>query len=54
MKYAKENFAERYRKTTGGNFAGVWQGMWTGEEWDEYRAEHCPEASRTNYHYTEA
>ena len=54
MKYAKENFAERYKKTTGGNFAGVWQGMWTGEEWDEYRSIHCPEASRTNYHYTEA
>lgn len=53
MMYAKANFADRYKKTTGGNFGGVWQGMWVSEEWDEYRSIHCPEASRTNYHYTE-
>ncbi len=53
IKYAKANFADKYRKTEGGKFAGVWQGQWVSEEWDEYRAKHCPDASRTNYHYTE-
>jgi hypothetical protein len=51
--HAKANYADRYRKTEGGKFAGVWQGQWVSEEWDEFRAERCPEASRTNYHYTE-
>ena len=53
MMHAKANFADKYRKTEGGKFAGVWQGMWVSEEWDEYRANHCPEAKRTNYHYSE-
>ena len=53
IKHAKVHFVDRYKKTQGGNFAGVWQGMWTSDEWDEFRAEHCPTASRTTYHYTE-
>jgi hypothetical protein len=53
IKYAKANLADKYRKTEGGKFAGVFPNMWTSPEWDKYRAKHCPEASRTNYHYTE-
>jgi len=53
IKHAKVHFADKYRKTEGGNFSGVFPNMWTSPEWDEYRAKHCPEASRTNYHYTE-
>lgn len=54
IKHAKANLAAKYKKTEGGNFAGVFPNMWVSEEWDEFRAEHCPEASRTNYHYTES
>jgi hypothetical protein len=53
MLYAKKHYAETYRKTQGGNFGGTWQGQWVSSEWDEYRAANCPEATRTNYHYTE-
>lgn len=53
IKHAKVHYVDRYKKTQGGNFAGVWGGMWTSDEWDEFRAEHCPTATRTNYHYTE-
>ena len=53
IKHAKLALADKYRKTEGGKFAGVFPNMWVSEEWDEYRAKHCPEASRSNYHYSE-
>jgi hypothetical protein len=66
MQHAKANFASKYQKTTGGKFAGVWPGQWVSEEWNEFKNElildpetgemkpRCPEASNTNYHYTES
>jgi hypothetical protein len=53
IKHAKIHLAGKYRKTEGGKFSGVFPNMWTSPEWDEYRAKHCPDATRTNYHYTE-
>jgi hypothetical protein len=52
VQYSKENFAAKYQKNSGGRFMGIFPEMWVSEEWDEYRAIHCPEASRTNYWYT--
>lgn len=53
MLYSQEHFGNRYQKSASGKFSGVFPGMWVSEEWDEYRAQHCPQASRTNYWYTE-
>ena len=53
IKYAKSNLFDKYRKTEGGKFSGVFPNMWTSPEWDEFRAKNCPGASRSNYHYTE-
>jgi len=51
--YSQEQYEDRYRKNDGGKFSGVFPSMWVSGEWDEYRAKHCPQASRTNYWYTE-
>lgn len=53
MSYSQEHYADRYRKNDGGKFSGVFPSMWVSDEWDEYRADHCPKATRTNYWYTE-
>lgn len=51
--YSQANYADRYQKNDGGKFSGVFPAMWVSDEWDEYRTKHCPNASRTNYWYTE-
>jgi hypothetical protein len=51
--YSQANYAELYQKNDGGKFSGVFPEMWVSPEWDEYRSNHCPNASRTNYWYTE-
>jgi len=51
--YSQTAYEDRYRKNDGGKFTGVFPSMWVSDEWDEYRKNHCPNASRTNYHYTE-
>jgi hypothetical protein len=53
IKFSQENYADRYQKNSGGKFSGVFPSMWVSDEWDEYRGKHCPQASRTNYWYTE-
>jgi hypothetical protein len=52
VQYSKENFAERYQKNTGGRFMGIFPEMWWSDEWEEYKAQHCPEAKNTSYWYT--
>jgi hypothetical protein len=51
--YSQATYADRYQKNDAGKFSGVFPSMWVSDEWDEYRAEHCPKASRNNYWYTE-
>ena len=53
MTYSQENYADRYQKNDGGKFSGVFPAMWVSDEWDEYRLKHCPNATRTNYWYSE-
>lgn len=53
LAHSQANYADRYQKNAGGKFSGVFPSMWVSDEWDEYRAEHCPDATRTNYWYTE-
>ena len=53
MSYSQEHYADRYQKNDGGKFSGVFPAMWVSDEWDEYRLKHCPNASKTNYWYTE-
>jgi hypothetical protein len=53
IQFAKKNLADKYRKHEGGNFMGVWGGMWLSDEWQSFKAEHCPGASNTNYWFTE-
>jgi hypothetical protein len=52
VQYAKQNLADKYRKHEGGNFMGIWGSMWLSDEWQEYKAEHCPDASNQNYWYS--
>jgi hypothetical protein len=51
--YSQANYADRYQKNEAGKFSGVFPSMWVSDEWDEYRAKHCPDASRTNYWYSQ-
>ena len=51
--YAKANLADKYRKKEGGPFTGIFPSMWLSTEWEEYKAEHCPTATNTNWWYTE-
>ena len=51
--FSQKTYADRYQKNDAGKFSGVFPSMWVSDEWDEYRAEHCPKATRTNYWYTE-
>jgi hypothetical protein len=53
ISYSQANYADRYQKNDAGKFSGVFPSMWVSDEWDEYRAQHCPDASRTNYWYSE-
>lgn len=53
MTFSQENYGDLYRKNDGGKFSGVFPAMWVSDEWDEYRIANCPQASRTNYWYTE-
>ncbi len=65
IKYAKVHLTDKYRKTEGGKFAGVFPNMWVSEEWIAFKNElvsdpetgekkpRCPNASNSNYHYTE-
>jgi hypothetical protein len=50
--YAKANFADRYQKNSGGKFMGVFPEMWVSDEWNEFKSQHCPSATNTNYWYT--
>ena len=51
--YSQANYADRYQKNDAGKFSGVFPSMWVSDEWDEYLTQHCPQASKTNYWYTE-
>jgi hypothetical protein len=51
--HVRDNLSGKYQKSSSGKFTGVFPGMWSSEEWAEYKAKHCPQASNTNYHYTE-
>lgn len=51
--YSKENYADRYQKNAAGKFGGIFPGMWLSDEWNDYKAEHCPHASNSNYWYSE-
>jgi hypothetical protein len=31
------------------NWSGGWSGMWSSDEWNAYKSEHCPTASSTNH-----
>jgi hypothetical protein len=53
IRFSQENYADRYQKNSAGKFSGVFPSMWVSDEWDEYRGTHCPNATRTNYHYSE-
>jgi hypothetical protein len=53
VQFAKTNLSDKYRKHDGGAFMGIFPGMWKSEEWEKFKAEHCPEASNTNWWYTE-
>lgn len=53
IRFSQENYADRYQKNSAGKFSGVFPSMWVSDEWDEYREKHCPQASRTNYWYSE-
>jgi hypothetical protein len=53
IQFAKKNLEDRYRKHAGGKFMGVFPSMWISDEWQDFKREHCPEASNTNYWYTE-
>lgn len=53
ISYSQQHYADRYQKNEGGKFSGVFPEMWVSDEWDEYRLKHCPNATRTNYWYTE-
>ena len=52
VQFAKANFADRYRKNSGGKFMGVFPEMWISDEWNEFKSQHCPSATNTNYWYT--
>jgi hypothetical protein len=51
--YAKANLADKYRKHDGGAFMGIFPSMWLSPEWQTFKKEHCPDASNTNWWYTE-
>jgi hypothetical protein len=53
VQFAKENFAAKYQKNSGGRFTGIYPGMFQSEEWQEYKGKHCPTASNQSYWYTE-
>jgi hypothetical protein len=53
VQFAKQSLADKYRKHDGGNFMGVYPSMWISDEWQTFKAEHCPTASNTNWWYTE-
>jgi hypothetical protein len=52
VQFAKANFADRYTKNSGGKFMGVFPEMWVSDEWNEFKSQHCPTATNTNYWYT--
>jgi hypothetical protein len=51
--YSQANYSDRYQKNDGGKFSGVFPSMWTSAEWQDYKEIHCPNATNTNYWYTE-
>jgi hypothetical protein len=53
VQYSREHLASKYRKHDGGRFMGVFPGQWHSPEWIKYKAEHCPDATNTNWWYTE-
>jgi hypothetical protein len=53
VKYAKANLADKYQKNSGGKFMGIYPGMFTSDEWLEFKENHCPDASNTNYWHSE-
>jgi len=48
MDYASKNLRDA-RGTGEAKWNGIYEGMWTSDEWNDYKEEHCPEASNTNY-----
>jgi hypothetical protein len=52
VQYSKANFADKYQKNSGGKFMGIFPEMWVSDEWNEFKATRCPNASNTNYWYT--
>ena len=52
VQFAKANFADKYQKNSGGKFMGIFPEMWVSDEWNEFKATRCPNASNTNYWYT--
>jgi hypothetical protein len=51
--YSQATYADRYQKNEAGKFSGVFPSMWVSDEWNDYKAAHCPNASNNNYWYTE-
>ena len=52
VKWASENCLQ-HSKGNDTKFAGVWPGAWVSDEWQDYKAQHCPEARNTNAYYSE-
>jgi hypothetical protein len=41
-----------YRGSGNPSWGGIWPEMWRSNEWNEYKAVHCPDASNTNWTMT--
>lgn len=49
-RYAAEHHRDKGTGRPG--WSGIWAEMWRSPEWEAYKAEHCPEASNTNWTMT--
>jgi hypothetical protein len=46
--YAKDNLRSTVGKDKPKDWTGIYDAMWSSPEWEQYKAEHCPEATNTN------